>query len=334
MDFASLKNEFDMPMVVACALYRNGYRVADLPLEEATHRTCSAGEFVWIGLHEPDEQLLEHVQNQFGLHPLAVEDAHRAHQRPKVEVYDEALFMVLRTAQLTKEKIVYGETHVFAGKGYVISVRHGPSNSYKEARRRCEREPKMLAHGEDYVLYAIMDFVGDNFFPIIDSINDEVSEIEEHITNHTFTKDEVDRVYQLRRELVTLRRSVSPMLEVCNKLERYNLPMIDMEIRPYFRDVHDHVTQVNESIDNLRESLVSAFEAAMLLSTANQSEVTKKLAAWAAMLAVPTAIAGIYGMNFENMPELKWEYGYFATISTIIVVCAYLFHRFRKAGWL
>lgn len=332
MNYAVQINKAGMPMVVACATYEAGRRVGDIPIEEACAQP--PGRFVWIGLHEPSEELMAVMQQRFGLHPLAVEDAQRAHQRPKIEVYDDMVFMVLRTAQLKDKKIIYGETHVFAGPGYVMTVRHGPSSSYGHVRARCEREPKMLRHGEDYVLYAIMDFVADNFFPIVDEIADELSEIEEHIEDHCFTAAEIDRLYHLRRELATFRRTVSPMLEVCTRLERYDLPMIDAEVRPYYRDVHDHVRLVNESIDNLREAMASAFDAAMMLSAASQNDVTKKLAAWAAMLAVPTAVAGLYGMNFENMPELKWEYGYPAVLAFIVGICGLLFWRFRKSGWL
>ncbi len=333
MNYAAQINDFGLPMVAASAIYKGGKRIADVPVDQAGCQSIP-GQFVWIGLHEPTEELLAVVQEQFDLHPLAIEDAHRAHQRPKIEVYGDSIFLVLRTAQLKEKKIIYGETHVFAGPGYVVSVRHGPSSSYQNVRARCERESKMLAHGEDYVLYAIMDFVADNFFPIVDEIAEEVAEIEQHISDSTFTNDHINRIYQLRRELVTFRRSVSPMMEVCNRLERYSLPMIDSEIKPYFRDVHDHVILVNEHVDGLREALDAAFEAAMMLSSANQNEVTKKLAAWAAMLGVPTAIAGIYGMNFDNIPELKWQYGYFGVIALILGICGYLFYRFRKSGWL
>jgi magnesium transporter len=331
MNYAVQINEAGMPMVVASAVYAGGRRTADIDVSEACPQATG---FTWVGLHEPSVELMTHMQQRFGLHPLAVEDAYRAHQRPKIEAYGDMVFMILRTAQLKDKKITYGETHVFAGPGYVITVRHGPSTSYGHVRARCESEPKLLAHGEDYVLYAIMDFVAENFFPIVDEIAEQLSEIEEHIEAHCFTKDEIDQLYHLRRELATFRRTVSPMLEVCTKLERFDLPMIDQEIRPYYRDVHDHVRQVNESIDNLREAMASAFEAAMMLSAASQNDVTKKLAAWAAMLAVPTAVAGIYGMNFEHMPELKWEYGYPAALAVIAGVCGVLFHRFRKAGWL
>jgi magnesium transporter len=334
MPFADLKTEYGTPMVVASAIYRGGVKRRDLAIDVASLDKIETGDFVWIGLHEPSPELLAHVQQRFDLHPLAVEDATRTHQRPKIDLYGEALFMVLRTAQIKDRAIVFGETHIFAGRGYVIAVRHGPSISYGEVRTRCERETQMFARGAGYVLYAVMDFVADNFFPVIDTIAEEVAEIESHILAKTFTSDEVNRLYQLRRELLGFRRSVSPMLEVCARLERYNLSVIDAEMRPYYHDVYDHVLQVNESIDNLREALASAFDAAMMLSAANQNDVTKKLAGWAAILAVPTAIAGIYGMNFKHMPELETEYGYFVVLAVVVGVCSYLFYRFRKADWL
>lgn len=334
MDFESLTNEYGQPMVVACGLYRDGRRVADLKLSAARLSETGDGSFLWIGLHEPCEDILKQIQQEFGLHHLAIEDAHCAHQRPKIDVYGDAIFVVVRTAQLHDAEIVYGETHIFVGKGYVITVRHGASSSYAEVRQRCEREPRMLAHGEDYVLFALLDFVADHYFPVIDQIVDEVNEIEGHIVAHSFTTQEIDRIYELRRELTTFRRRVTPMLELCNRLERFDLPMIDREIHPYYRDVYDHVTQVNESIDSLRESLLAAYEAAVMISSASQNEVTKKLAGWAAILAIPTAIAGIYGMNFEHMPELKWAYGYFAVLGAMAGICGYLYYRFSKAGWI
>jgi magnesium transporter len=334
MAFADLKTEYGTPMVAASALYCGGVKQRELPVEEAALASLAPDALVWIGLHEPSVELLQHVQQRFGLHPLAVEDANREHQRPKIDVYGEALFMVLRTAQIKGSAIVYGETHIFAGRGYVIAVRHGPSASYGDVRQRCEREAQMFKRGAGYVLYAIMDFVADNFFPVIDTIAEEVAEIESHVLAKTFTADEVNRLYQLRRELLGFRRSVSPMLEVCARLERYSLPVIDADMRPYYHDVYDHVLQVNESIDNLREALASAFDAAMMLSAASQNDVTKKLAGWAAILAVPTAIAGIYGMNFKYMPELETELGYPVVLSVIVAVCLWLYYKFRKADWL
>jgi magnesium transporter len=322
-----------MGMVVNCAAYESGCRIADIALEETGTMLCE-GRFLWIGLHEPDEEVLQCAQRQFGLHDLAIEDAHLAHQRPKLEIYGDALFLVLHTAQLQDGKIQFGETHVFAGKGYVVSVRHGASQSYAEVRARCERAPRLLAKGESFVLYSIMDFVVDNYMPIIDAIETEIDQIEDQIFTGPPEAKNIERVYVLRRDLLAMRRTVSPLLDVCNRLIRSGIPLIDPEIYPYFRDVQDHAIRVNESIDSLRELLTSIFEASVMLGSARQNEVMKKLTGWAAILAVPTAITGIYGMNFEFMPELKWQYGYFAVIATIVGLCSYLWLRFRRVGWL
>jgi magnesium transporter len=322
-------------MIVNCAAYCGGQRVADLEIEQIGAEAAREDRFVWIGLHEPDEDLLRRVQRQFGLHDLAVEDAHRAHQRPKLEIYGDAIFIVLHTAQIVaKQKIAYGETHLFLGKGYVVSVRHGPSLSYADVRARCECTPKLLARGGSFVLYALMDFVVDNYFPIVDAIEQEVERIEDAIFKERGARVEVERIYELRRELLLMRRAVSPLRELCGRIMRQDTPLIDPSMHHYFRDVADHVIRVDEAISDLRELLTSVLEADLMLSSGRQNEVTKRLAAWAAILAVATAIAGIYGMNFEHMPELKWEFGYFAVIGAIAVICLYLFARFRRTGWL
>lgn len=323
--------------VVACAGYEQGRRIADLSIDD-----CGAfagapggpGRFVWIGLYEPDAEVLAGLQRQFGLHELAIEDAFRAHQRPKIDVYDGSLFLVLRTAELADDEILYGETHVFAGKGYVITVRHGASTSYGAVRHRCETTPALLENGEDYVLYAIMDFVVDNYIPIVSTIEEQVDEIEEIVHSGTMRQDTIHRIAHLRRDLLRLRRTAAPMLDVCSRLQRFDMPFIDPMVRPYYSDVHDHVLHVNESIDILRESLSGAFETHLLLASNRQNDVTRKLAGWAAILAVPTAVAGIYGMNFEHMPELRLVWGYPAVLLAIGVICLGLYLKFRRIGWL
>lgn len=323
-----------MSMIMACAGYENGHRVADLDINQSGTFVKGPGRFVWIGLHEPSEDVLQIVQKQFGLHDLAVEDAFRAHQRPKIEVFDETLFMVLRTAQIIEDKIEFGETYVFVGRGYVISVRHGPSSSYRQVRDHCEQTPHFLKHGEDYVLYAIMDFVVDNYMPIVEAFEGRVEDIEDAVRDADANRETIEQIASLRRDLLRLRRATSPLLDVCNRLQRMDLPCIDETIRPYYRDVHDHVIHVNESIDILRDQLTAAFETNLLLASNRQSEVMRQLAAWAAILAVPTAIAGIYGMNFEHMPELKQEWGYPAILSVIGGLCLWLYVRFKRSGWL
>jgi magnesium transporter len=329
---ASAKTELG---VVASSVYADGKHVADIPVDEVGAWSRRPGHVVWIGLFEPSLGLLHRVGKQLELHPLAIEDAGKAHQHPKIEQYGNALFIVVRTAQIAEGEIAFGETHLFVGQGYVVSVRHGASVSYAAVRERCESCPIVLAHGEDYILYAILDFVVDNYAPVLAEINNEVDVVEDRIFKRKHVSEySVDRLYTLRRELLRLRNAVTPLLDVCQRLEHAEVRPIDAVMRPHFRDVTDHVRRLKEEIDTLREVLAFAFEAGLMRGQMAQTEITRRLAAWAAILAVPTAVAGIYGMNFEHMPELKWQYGYFAVLAFIGVTCAVLYWRFRKNGWL
>ena len=308
--------------------------MAEVPIEDVGEWSRKPGHVVWIGLHEPSLDLLRRLQAEFGLHELAIEDALKAHQRPKLEQYGEALFVVARTAQMLEGRIAFGETHVFVGQGYVVSVRHGPSTSYTPVRERCEASPTALSAGEDYILYALLDFIVDNYMPVIEAIQTEVEEIEDGILAETYTQSRVGRLYQLRRDLLRLRNAALPLVEVCRRLEQPGLPGIDASLYPLFRDVSDHIRRVQEEIESLREVLAFAFETSLMTGQAQQTEITRKLAAWAAILAVPTALAGIYGMNFEHMPELEWQYGYAVVLVIIASVCGWLYWRFRRNGWL
>ena len=321
-------------MIVDCAGYEKGQRICTLAIQDAHAWVTHPDRFVWVGLHEPSKELLHQVQRQFALHDLAVEDAFNAHQRPKLEFYGDALFLVLHTAQRKNGAIEFGETHVFAGRGYVVSVRHGVSSSYRELRAKCERMPAMLAKGADFVVYSLIDFVVDNYMPIIDEMEDEAEEIEKGILSSHVDRQMVQRVHELRCHLRTLHSMSSPLIDICNRLARFDSGLIDNDVRPYFRDVHDHVIRIDGNIDALRDMLSSALEANIMIASVEQNEVMKKLAAYAAMLAVPTAVAGIYGMNFEFMPELHWKYGYVFALGIMGGVCAYLYRRFVKAGWL
>ena len=320
--------------VVAASVYVEGRRVANIAIDEASSWCSKPGHVVWIGLHEPSIELLKRVQRQFQLHDLAVEDANNAHQRPKIEQYGDGLFIVARTAQLAGDNIAFGETHLFVGEGYLVSVRHGASTSYKPVRERCESCPRALARGEDYILYAILDFIVDNYSPVLETIHEEVEAMEALVLASTMTRAQIERMYLLRRDLLRLRNAVGPLVEVCRRLEHDSLPMIRPTMQPLFRDVTDHVRNVQERIDSLREVLAFAFEASLLVGQAQETLVSKRLASWLAIIAVPTAIAGVYGMNFKNMPELQWEYGYFTVIGGILIACATLYWRFRRAGWL
>jgi magnesium transporter len=322
------------PAVVAAAVYSGGRRIAEISVEEAGEWSRRPGHVVWIGLHEPSLELLRLFQAEFGLHHLAIEDALKAHQRPKLEQYGDALFVVARTSQMVDGRIAFGETHIFVGHGYVLSVRHGASTSYTPVRERCEASPKALSDGEDFILYAILDFIVDNYMPVIEAIQVEAEEIEDRILSGIPSAVQVTRLYQLRRDLVRLRNAAVPLVEVCKRLEQPGLPGIDPSMQPLFRDVLDHIRRVQDEIESLREVLAFAFETGLMTGQAQQTEVARRLAAWAAILAVPTAVAGIYGMNFEHMPELRWQYGYFLVLAFIVAVCSGLYWRFRSNGWL
>jgi magnesium transporter len=295
------------PEIVACSSYANGLKTGDVDIEDISEVVGRDGQFVWIGLYEPGFRLLEKIREEFGLHELAVEDALRAHQRPKIEEYGDSLFIVLRTVQQRQDDLLLGETHIFVGPNYVVSVRHGASASYLPVRARCESTPHHLAKGPGYVLYAVMDAVVDQFFPAVEALEEQLEEMEEEVfrAQGRTDRETMARIYEIKRDLVSLKRAVSPLIDVCNRLVRFDEEIIHEDTRPYFRDVYDHVIRVNESLDNLRELLNTVMEANLSLVSVQQNEVTKRLASWAAIIAVPTMIAGIYGMNFEHMPELR-----------------------------
>jgi len=322
-----------MSAVINCVSYDGGLRHAEVDLAQAR---CpdKDGAFIWVGLHEPDKELLRTVQQRFNLHDLAIEDALLAHQRPKLEIYGESIFVALRTAQLVDKKIQFGETHIFAGPAYVVTVRHGSTTGYREVRARAESAPKMLAKGESFVVYSIIDFIVDNYFPVLHEMEAEADALEEEVFSHRSDPTDVERIYELRHELLLLRRAVQPLQEVCNRIMRYDVPLIDHAMNDYFRDIQDHVIRVVEGIDNLRDLLNAALEANLLLVSLAQNQVTKTLTGWAAILSIPLAIASIYGMNFKWMPELEQPYGYPTVMALMIAICGYLFYRFRRAGWI
>lgn len=324
------------PGIINCASYSEGRRTGSLAIDEIDAALADPAQFVWIGLYEPDEPLLRQVQRTFHLHDLAIEDAFRAHQRPKLEHYEDSLFIVLRTAQLvgTPSRIEFGETHVFVGPRYIVSVRHGSLRSHVGLRTRCESTPQLLTKGPGFVLYALMDFVVDQYFPIVETLEEELEAVEESIFASEYDRETTGRIYRLKRELLELKRAVSPLVDVCNRLMRFDNVFIPEDTRPYFRDVYDHAMRINEMIDTVRELLTTALEAHLSLVSVSQNQDTRRLAAWAAIIAVPTMIAGIYGMNFDFMPELKWQYGYAVAVLAMAVTCAGLFVGFKRSGWL
>lgn len=320
--------------VVAACLYRNGKKVGTVSLDQPLSCVKARSEFVWIGLVEPSEDELRRLQTSYSLHPLAVEDALKAHQLPKVDVYGDQLFVVARTAHLENDLIAYGETAIFVGENHIISVRHGSARAHTALRAQLEEAPSLLSHGVDYVLHAILDFIVDGYLPIVETIEENVLRIEQRALDAFLDREEVMRIFTLRRELIRFQRMLSPMSEVCGRLVHLDLPCLDAEAKPYFQDVLDHVRRVDAMVGSLPEVLTSVFEVSLLLEQQRQGIITRQLAAWAAILAVPTAVAGIYGMNFENMPELKMHYGYFGVLAIIVVLCAALYVRFKRARWL
>jgi len=323
-------------MVVACAAYADGRRVADVPIEELDRWLDREGQFVWIGLNEPSEECLSKIQRVLGLHDLAIEDAHRAHQRPKVEEYGDSLFVVLRTVQRAngENETLFGETHVFVGPRYVVSIRHGSTQAYTEMRGRCEAAPALLKQGPGFVLYALMDCVVDRYFPVVDALEDQLGVLEDEIFEGRAGRDATERIYGLKRDLIGVKRGIAPMIEVCNRLARFGVGLIAEETRLYIRDVYDHALRINESIDNQRELLTSALEANLSLISVRQNDIMKQLAAWAAILAVPTMLAGVWGMNFKAMPDLELAFGYPLALALMAGTSTFLWSRFRRAGWL
>ena len=310
--------------------------MANVEINEVSEVLKQPDRFVWIGLHEPSSEILNQVQKEFCLHDLAIEDAHSAHQRPKIEMYGNSMFVVLRTAQINKQehKVDFGETHFFLGKNYIVSVRHGSSYSYTDVRTRCETTPHLLRKGPAFALYAVMDSIVDQYFPVIHGMEQELEAIEDKIFDAKPDRQTTEDIYHLKRELLEMKRAVSPLIDISNRLMRFEFELIPEDTRPYFRDVYDHSVRVNETVDNTRELLTTALEANFSLISISQSDVSKKFAGWAAIIAVPTMVAGIYGMNFKFMPELDWPWAYPVILVVTFGLSIGLFILFRRSKWL
>ncbi len=325
----------DEPMVVNCIAYhRDGKRVGEISLDAISDALQAPDTFVWVGLHEPDELLLEKLQDEFGLHDLAIEDAHSAHQRTKLEAYGDSLFLVVQTAQLIDGELEFGETHIFLGPRYLVTIRHGASLSYAPARRTCEQTPELLAHGPSYGLYGVLDFIVDNLLPIVRDFREEVQQLEQDIFGDTFKSSTVRRLYDMQRDLMTLRLAVAPLQDMLQQLIRLHPNLIPEELHAYFRDVYDHAFRVNEAIGAMREMLTAAINVNLSLVSLRQNEVMKKLAGWAAMLAAPTLLTSWYGMNFQHMPELGQPWAYPAVIVVMGGVVGGIYAVLKRARWL
>ena len=341
-----------MSTVVNSVAYRNGKRLADIPVPEISEVIKEPNTFVWLGLHESDPSVLQQIQEEFSLHDLAIEDARNAHQRSKIETYGDSLFIVVKTAQLKNRSvnedgalencddtdtdclIEFGETHFFVGQNFLVSVRHGNDKGYADLRKRCEEKPDMLAKGTAFALYALMDFIVDNYQPIVERLTDEFDALEVDIFKGQFDQLSIERLYDLKIKLLQLRQAVLPVEDICLQLMRLHPEIIHKDLRAYFRDIHDHVARTIETLDNLREMLTTAMSVNLALVTMRQNEVVKRLAGWGAILAVPTVVFSLYGMNFTHMPELQWRYAYPVMLFSTLAVCGAFYRKLKSSGWL
>ena len=321
-------------MLINCVAYQDGRKLADIPVSEIHNYVNRADCFVWVALRDPDEDELEAMQNQFGLHDLAVEDAHHGHQRPKIEEYGQSLFAVLHMIENGREELTVGEVGIFAGANYVLSVRSGAEQGFVEVRKRCEEEPELLRHGAGYVLYALIDSVVDRYFPVLDAIETELEEVENRIFAHQTERASIEALYGIKQKLMTLKHATEPLLEATGRLHGGRVPQLCLGLQDYFRDISDHLVRLNQSIDSLRDMVTTAISVSLSLITLQENETTKRLAAYGALVAVPTMIAGVYGMNFQYMPELQWVHGYPVTLAVMGLLDVYLFYRLRRAKWL
>ena len=321
-------------MLVNCVAYQEGRKIADIPKEAISDYVKRPDCFVWVALKDPEPAELEEMQQEFGLHELAVEDARHGHQRPKIEEYGNSLFAVLHSIEVRDGELRKGEIDIFIGPNYILSVRQGTEQGFAAVRKRTENEPELLRHGAGFVFYALVDAVVDRYFPVEDALDVELEELEARIFAGTSPRANLEALYGLKRKLTVLDHAIDPLIEAIGKLVGGRVPQICQGTQEYFRDVVDHLERLSHNVDTFRETVTTAMTVNLAMITLSENEVTKRLAAYAALVAVPTMIAGIYGMNFKHMPELEWEIGYPLTVATMVAIDAYLFTRFRQARWL
>jgi len=321
-------------MIINCVAYENGRKLADISADDISTYIARPNCFVWVALKEPDPAELQAMQHEFGLHELALEDAQHGHQRPKIDEYNGSLFVVLHLIELENDDLNVGELAIFAGPKYVLSVRSRAERGLAEVRARCEQEPDLLRHGAGYVLYALMDAVVDRYFPVLDSIESAIEGIEELIFADQPVREHIEALYSAKRKLMILKHATEPLLEATGKLFGGRVPQLCVELQDYFRDVYDHLLRLNQAIDSLRDMVTTGISVTISLISIQENAVTKRLASYGALIAVPTLIAGVYGMNFQNMPEIAWYWGYPFALLMMAGIDLYLFYRFRKAKWL
>lgn len=321
-------------MLIKCVVYRDGAKLADIDASEIHEYLDRPDCFVWVALLEPNAAALEQMQEEFKLHPLAVEDARHGHQRPKIDEYGDSLFTVLHMIEEDGTELRVGEVNIFTGRNYILSARSRAQRGFQEVRARAEREPELLRHGSGYTLYALMDAVVDRYFPVLEKLESELETIEERIFADASPRANIEALYALKQRLMIVKHAVGPLLEGVGNLSGARVPLMCSGMQEYFRDIYDHLQRLNQSIESVRDTVASATAVNLSMITLQESETMKRLAAYAALVAVPTLIAGIYGMNFEHMPELNWRFGYAASLCMMLGLDAYVFYRLRKAKWL
>jgi len=321
-------------MLINCAVYQEGQKLSDIPVEEISNWLTKPDCLTWVALRDASLAEMTQMQEEFGLHPLAIEDATHGHQRPKIEEYGDIVFVVMHLLEMHDNEIQVGEVAIFVGPNFVLSVRNGSRQDFLGVRERCEREPELLKLGSGFVSYALMDAVVDRYFPLVEALESDLEDVEAQIFERGSARWNIERLYALKHRSSMLRHAVVPLLEVVGKLHGGRVPAVCMSSQEYFRDVHDHLARINGALDTIRDTIATAIQVNLSLVTIEESEVTKRLAAWAAIFAVSTALAGIWGMNFEFMPELKWKYGYPMALGVIGSIAGILYWRFRRRGWL
>jgi len=320
-------------MLINCAAYQDGKKIGDIAPEDISKYVSRPECFVWVAMKDPGPGELNTMQHEFDLHELAVEDARHGHQRPKIDEYGDSLFAVLHNVEFADELKV-GEIDLFVGRNYVLSVRTQAEPGFTAVRTRCEREPELLKQGAGFVFYALIDAVVDRYFPVLDAIEDEFEKFEAQIFSGYSLRANIEGLYYVRQKLTTLQHAVVPLLEAVGKLYGGRVPQVCSGMQDYYRDVYDHLVRISQSINSQRDTVTTAIQVNVAMITFGETEVTKRLAAWGALIAVPTFIASLYGMNFKHMPELDWALGYPVAVGSMALINILLFRRFRKAGWL
>ena len=321
-------------MLINCAAYQNGVKLADIPVEEISNYLKRNDCFVWVALRDTTDAEVEKMQEEFGLHDLAVEDARHGHQRPKIEEYGDTLFVVMHLVEFDGPELSVGEVSIFVGHNFVLSIRNRSKQNFLGVRERCEREPELLRLGAGFVFYALMDAVVDLYFPAIDDLEFQLESIEEHLFDKGGALANIARLYELKSKVMVLKHAVMPLMEATGKLHGGRVPQVCASTQEYFRDVYDHLVRINSTVDTMRDTITTAILVSQSTVSIEQNVINKRLAAWAAIFAIATVFTGIWGMNFKFMPELQWEYGYAIALLVIIAVCGMLYLRFKRSDWL